>query len=116
MLLHYLPSQDFLTVPTALKPVYSTYARNRIQSCGKSSIRGKFHSALPGKGKALAWAGVPSSLCKQLSAGEWVKGPLAALGGKGGGKPTNAQGQGPNIDQIPEALKAAEAFAQSKLS
>ena len=49
----------------------------------QSSIRGKFHSPLPGKGKALAWAGVPSSLCKQLSAGEWVKGPLAALGGQG---------------------------------
>ena len=69
-----------------------------------------------GKGKALAWAGVPSSLCKRLSAGDWVKGPLAALGGKGGGKPSSAQGQGPNIDKLPEAMKAAEEFASARLA
>ena len=69
-----------------------------------------------GKGKALAWAGVPNSLCKQLSAGDWVKSPLAILGGKGGGKPSSAQGQGPNIDKLPEAMKAADEFAVSKLS
>ena len=69
-----------------------------------------------GKGKALAWAGVPSRLCKQLSAGDWVKGPLAALGGKGGGKPSSAQGQGPYIDKLPEAMKAADEYARTKLS
>ena len=69
-----------------------------------------------GKGKALAWAGVPSSLCRQLSAGDWVKGPLAALGGKGGGKPSSAQGQGPHIHKLPEAMKAADEFARTKLS
>ena len=91
-------------------PMHATIQTAAVKLCREHTL------CLPGKGKALAWAGVPSSLCKQLGAGEWVKGPLAALGGKGGGKPTNAQGQGPNIDQVPEALRAAEAFAQSKLS
>lgn len=67
------------------------------------------------KGKALAYAGVPDSLSKQLNAVEWVKGPLAALGGKGGGKPTTAQGQGPNVEKVPDAIRAAEEFAQLKL-
>ena len=67
------------------------------------------------KGKALAYAGVPDALSKQLNAGEWVKAPLAALGGKGGGKPTTAQGQGPNVDRVPEAIRAAEDFAMLKL-
>ncbi|CAL8468182.1 g7721 [Coccomyxa elongata] len=67
------------------------------------------------KGKALAYAGVPDSLSKQLNAGEWVKGPLAALGGKGGGKPTTAQGQGPNVEKVPDAIRAAGEFAQLKL-
>ncbi len=45
-----------------------------------------------------------------------MKGPLAALGGKGGGKPSSAQGQGPHIDKLPEAIKAAKEYASSKLS
>ncbi len=68
------------------------------------------------KGKALAYAGVPDALAKQLNAGEWVKAPLEILGGKGGGKPTTAQGQGPNVEKVPEALRAAEDFAKLKIS
>lgn len=45
-----------------------------------------------------------------------MKGPLAVLGGKGGGKPSSAQGQGPNIDRVPEAIKVANEFASAKLS
>jgi alanyl-tRNA synthetase len=46
-----------------------------------------------------------------------VKGWLAAscgpLGGKGGGgKGGLAQGQGPNVDAVPDAVAAAEAFAK----
>ena len=68
-----------------------------------------------GKGKALAWAGVPTALTGKLSAGDWVKAALELLGGKGGGKPAQAQGQGPNIDKIGEAVEAAAKFAASKL-
>lgn len=68
-----------------------------------------------GKGKALAWAGVPPGLTGKLSAGDWVKAALQLLGGKGGGKPAQAQGQGPNIEKVGAALEAAAQFAASKL-
>ncbi len=66
------------------------------------------------KAKALVYAGVPSELSKKLSAGDWVKAALEVLGGKGGGKPTTAQGQGPLVEKLPEAIKAAAAYADSK--
>ena len=65
-----------------------------------------------GKGKALAYTGVPADLAKKLPAGEWLKVALEVLGGKGGGKPTNAQGQGPLIDKLPEAMEAAKSHAE----
>lgn len=68
-----------------------------------------------GKGKALAYTGVPDALSKQLNAKEWVEAPLTVLGGKGGGKPTTAQGQGSYYDKVPDAIKAAEEFAKMKL-
>jgi alanyl-tRNA synthetase len=71
--------------------------------------------ALAGKRKALAYTGVPDALSKRLNAKEWVEAPLAVLGGKGGGKPTTAQGQGSHIDKVPDAMKAAEEFAKLKL-
>lgn len=35
-----------------------------------------------------------------IKAGDWVKDALPIIGGKGGGKPTVAQGQGPGIDKV----------------
>jgi alanyl-tRNA synthetase len=58
---------------------------------------------------------VPDALSKQLNAKEWVEAPLSVLGGKGGGKPTTAQGQGSNVEKITDAIKAAEEFAKLKL-
>lgn len=60
--------------------------------------------------------GVPAATSSKLKAGDWVNSALAVLGGKGGGKPTAAQGQGPNVDKAAEALAAAEQFAALKLS
>lgn len=68
-----------------------------------------------GKGRVLAWAGVPDSLTKKISAGEWVKAVVAVLGGKGGGKPSLAQGQGPGLQKLPEAKDTANSFALQKL-
>jgi alanyl-tRNA synthetase len=68
-----------------------------------------------GDGKGLAYAGVPSGLSKELPAGEWVKAALEVMGGKGGGKPTNAQGMGPNVQAIDEAAKVAADVAALKL-
>lgn len=69
-----------------------------------------------GKGKVLAYTGVPADMAKTMPAGNWLKVALDVLGGKGGGKPTNAQGQGPHIDKLPEAMSAAKAHAESILS
>lgn len=41
--------------------------------------------------------------------------PAQVLGGKGGGKPAQAQCQGPNLDCIEDALQAALEFAALKL-
>ena len=67
-------------------------------------------------GKALAWAGVGKESSSKLPAGDWVKAALEPLQGRGGGKPTCAQGQGPNTSGIEEALKVAEELAALKLA
>jgi len=69
-----------------------------------------------GDGKGLAYAGVPDDLSKKLPAGEWVKAALEVLGGKGGGKPTNAQGMGPKVEAIDDAAKVAADLAVLKLN
>lgn len=68
-----------------------------------------------GPDKALAYAAVPKSVSSNLAAGEWVKEALGALGGKGGGKPTTAQGMGPKKEAIPDAIELAEQMAAIKL-
>ena len=40
---------------------------------------------------------------------------MQVLGGKGGGKPTGAQGQGPNIDKVQEAMDKARKIAEERL-
>uniref|UniRef100_A0A383VXA1 Alanine--tRNA ligase n=1 Tax=Tetradesmus obliquus TaxID=3088 RepID=A0A383VXA1_TETOB len=78
-------------------------------------LAGLFVSVDGDKGRALAYAGVPAAVSSKLKAGDWVNAALAVLGGKGGGKPTAAQGQGPNVDKAADALAAAEQFAAMKL-
>jgi alanyl-tRNA synthetase len=81
----------------------------------------KDHPGMPamffseGNDKVMAVAVVPKDVSKTLAAGEWVKGALEALGGKGGGKPVFAQGTGPNKSAIPDAMSIAEEFAKVKL-
>ena len=71
------------------------------------------------KGRAAMLAGVPAggATSKSLPAGDWLKAALEPLGGKGGGKPTMAQGQASVADgaELDKALEAAAAFAKSKL-
>ena len=55
--------------------------------------------------------GVPQDLTSKLKAGDWLQSALAVLGGKGGGKPTAAQGQGPEFQKVDEAMEAAKAKA-----
>ncbi|MEW5320492.1 MAG: hypothetical protein WDW38_011561 [Sanguina aurantia] len=64
------------------------------------------------KSKVLAYAAVPDALLSKIKANEWVNSALTVLGGKGGGKPSSAQGQGGEIARVDEAMEAAIAFAR----
>jgi alanyl-tRNA synthetase len=59
--------------------------------------------------------GVPAATSSKLKANEWVNAALSVLGGKGGGKPTAAQGQGSQIEKAADAAAAAEQFAAMNL-
>jgi len=67
-------------------------------------------------GKVLVFAVVPDSLIESgLKANEWVSATLEVVGGRGGGKPGNAQGQAANCDNIEEIIGASNSFASQKL-
>jgi len=67
-------------------------------------------------GKVLAMAYCPkSAIAKGLKANEWCGSVLPLIGGKGGGKPDNAQGSGAGVAKVGEALQVADTFAQGKL-
>ena len=77
-----------------------------------------FSCSLPDekKKKVMAYAGVPKeAIDKGLDAPKWIKESLAICGGKGGGKPNRAQGQGPGIDKIEEAMAKATSLGQEIL-
>ncbi len=63
----------------------------------------------------IAW--VPDAQIKQgLKAGDWIQATATACGGKGGGKPNQAQGGGTEPGKIHEAAKAASEFAARALN
>jgi alanyl-tRNA synthetase len=67
-------------------------------------------------GKLLAFALVPDALVEVgLKADDWVRGTLEVCGGRGGGKPGNAQGQAPQCSDVEEVFAAAINFAKSKV-
>lgn len=68
--------------------------------------------AVDDAGKAMIHASVPDHLvAKGLKAGDWLKDAAGVMGGKGGGKPDNAQGGGPDGTKVREAMKVAEQVA-----
>ena len=61
-------------------------------------------------------ARVPEALVsKGLKAGDWVREAATACGGRGGGRPDMAQAGAKNPQQVPEAIAAARAFAETAL-
>ncbi|MEO0631191.1 MAG: DHHA1 domain-containing protein, partial [Planctomycetota bacterium] len=62
--------------------------------------------------KVALIAQVPDALVKRgLKAGDWIRTTAEVCGGKGGGKPQQAQGGGTEPEKLREALKRAETFA-----
>lgn len=67
-------------------------------------------------GKIMAFASVPNSLVESgLKADEWVRVALESCGGRGGGKPGNAQGQAQECNDVSAVFAAANAFAEMKV-
>ncbi len=77
--------------------VWAGVPAGQSNKCEVQTQSAKPDSICAGKGKVLVWAGVPAGLSKALHAGQWAGDALGVLGGKGGGKPTAAQGQGPKV-------------------
>jgi alanyl-tRNA synthetase len=63
-------------------------------------------------GKALCFAIVPDALMKEtgLKANVWLNDVLDSAGGRGGGKPGNAQGQVPQCDDVDAIIANAESY------
>jgi alanyl-tRNA synthetase len=66
--------------------------------------------------KVTLVAGISRELeARGLSAGNWIKDPAAAVGGKGGGRPDLAQAGGKLVDKVPAALDAARQAIEKML-
>ena len=68
------------------------------------------------QGKAALIVRVPDSLAERVRAGDVMKQLAPLVGGKGGGKPTFAQGGGPEPAKLAGALDAAPGIIESVAS
>ena len=67
-------------------------------------------------GKVLAFAVVPDPLVETgFKADDWVRAALAVAGGRGGGRPGNAQGQAPACEDVSQIVSASDDFASEKV-
>jgi alanyl-tRNA synthetase len=67
-------------------------------------------------GKVAIAADVPKNFQERgLKAGEWVRAAAQACGGAGGGRPDFAQAGGKDPSRLPEALRAAKAYAGARV-
>ncbi len=70
----------------------------------------------PQTGRVALMATVPSGLVsKGLKAGDWIREVAGIMGGKGGGRPDNAQGSGSDLSKLKEATGHARTFAFGKI-
>jgi alanyl-tRNA synthetase len=74
-------------------------------------LRGKLGSGVivlggVGEGKVAVVAAVTADLTERFNAGKIVGAVSSAVGGKGGGRADLAQGGGPNVDKLDEALES----------
>jgi len=69
------------------------------------------------EGKLMAFALVPNAMNDEvdLKADEWIRSTLEVCGGRGGGKPGNAQGQAPECSDVDEVVSTANSYANAKI-
>jgi len=72
---------------------------------------------VPGSGgKLMCYAVVPDSMVAQgFRADDWIQAALAKCGGRGGGKPNNAQGQAKECSDIETVVSDGNEFAKSAI-
>ncbi|MEO0513185.1 MAG: alanine--tRNA ligase [Planctomycetota bacterium] len=66
--------------------------------------------------KVAMLATSPESTRAALKAGDWIREVAPVVGGKGGGKPDQAQGGGTEPASVGKAVETARAFAEAKLN
>lgn len=69
-----------------------------------------------GEKRLLFIADVPKAMTSKLSAGEWVNLACQTCGGKGGGKPDHAQGQGVDVSAHEAAMEKVKQLAVQKMN
>ena len=60
-------------------------------------------------------AAVPDADAEKLAANTWLQAVLKELDGRGGGKPTAAQGSGTAVAKVPSAVEIARTMALEAL-
>jgi alanyl-tRNA synthetase len=74
----------------------------------KSRIKGPIFLAGAANGRVALLAVVPKELCSKFQANKLIQEIAPIVGGKGGGRPENAQGSGTDVGKIETALAEAE--------
>ena len=70
-----------------------------------------------GSGQVALMASVPQGIVgRGLKAGDWIREVAGVMGGKGGGRPDNAQGSGQDISKLKDATAHARTFAFGRIS
>jgi len=102
-----LPDADRENLLSAMDAIRATHDESAVMLLGVDDDAGR----------VTIVARVPKVLIgKGLKAGDWVREPAEICGGRGGGRPDMAQAGGKDPQRVREAITAARAFAQSKLS
>ncbi len=83
-------------------------------SCPKAAVM--LMSPDASAGRVAIVASVPEAMTRQgLHAGNWLREVAQICGGKGGGKPTDAQGGGTDLSKIKEAIAHARSLGLKQL-
>jgi alanyl-tRNA synthetase len=70
-----------------------------------------------GAGRVALMAAVPQGIIgRGLKAGDWIREVAGVMGGKGGGRPDNAQGSGQDLSKLKDATAHARTYAFGQIS